>query len=389
MKVRNKMTREVYMDNAATTRPYDEVIRTVADAMTEYYGNPSSLHRLGKKAEDITEQARKTVALSIGAKADEIYFTSGGTESDNIGIIGSVMANRRRGNKIITTSIEHPAVSECFKYLESEGFNVVHIPVDSDGVTDLDKLFEELDGNTILFSGMLVNNEVGSVLPVDEIKKLIDEKAPGCVFMADGVQAYGKIDIDVKRQGIDILSISSHKIHGPNGVGALYVSKDTKIRPTVFGGGQELGIRSGTENVAGILGFETAIKKTFENYDSDKEKLRSLKANLTRGLLEIDGAVINSPDNGVENILNVSFVGVKSEVLLHVLESKGIYVSSGSACSSHKKTASHVLTSMGLDAKRSDSAIRFSLSALNDDEEIEYTVSVLKKEVPILKKIMR
>lgn len=383
------MTKEVYMDNSATTRPYDQVVRVVAEAMTEYYANPSSLHRLGKKAEDRIEEARKTIAQSIGAKTDEIYFTSGGTEGDNIGIFGSVIANRRRGNKVITTSIEHPAVSECFKQLEKEGFNAVYIPVDEKGVADLNALEKELDENTILFSGMLVNNEVGSILPVDKVRELIDKKAPGCVFMADGVQAYGKINIDVKRQGIDILSVASHKIHGPNGVGAIYVSKDTKIKPTVFGGGQELGIRSGTENVAGILGFEEAVKKTFADFDIVKEKMILLKGKLIEGISKIEGAVVNSPENSVENILNVSFVGVKSEVLLHVLESKGIYVSSGSACSSHKKTASHVLTSMGLDGKRSDSAIRISLSAFNDEEDIEYVVSVLQKEVPILKKIMR
>lgn len=383
------MTKEVYMDNSATTRPYDQVVRVVAEAMTEYYANPSSLHRLGKKAEDRIEEARRTVAQSIGAKAEEIYFTSGGTEGDNIGILGSVLANRRRGNKVITTSIEHPAVSECFKHLEKEGFNVVYIPVDSNGVADIDALEKELDENTILFSGMLVNNEVGSILPVDKVRELIDKKAPRCVFMADGVQAYGKINIDVKRQGIDILSVSSHKIHGPNGIGALYISKDTKIKPTVYGGGQEMGIRSGTENVAGILGFEEAVKETFVNFDSTKEKMVLLKRKLTEGISKIEGAVINSPEDSVENILNVSFVGVKSEVLLHVLESKGIYVSSGSACSSHKKTASHVLTSMGLDSKRSDSAIRISLSVFNDMEDVEYTISVLQKEVPILKKIMR
>lgn len=383
------MTREVYMDNSATTRPYDEVVKVMAEAMTEYYANPSSLHRLGKKAEDRMEQARKTIAQSMGAKPDEIYFTSGGTEGDNIGIIGSAMAHRRRGNKVITTSIEHPAVSESFKFLEKEGFTVVYIPVDKNGVIDLKILEEELDENTILFSGMLVNNEVGSVLPIQKVRELIDKKAPGCVFMADGVQAYGKINIDVKRQGIDILSVSSHKIHGPNGVGAIYISKDTRIKPTVFGGGQETGVRSGTENVAGILGFEEAVKKTFQDFDSVKEKLTLLKRRLTDGIKGIEGAMINSPEESVENILNVSFVGVKSEVLLHVLESKGIYVSSGSACSSHKKTASHVLTSMGLDSKRSDSAVRISLSAFNDEEDIEYTISVLKKEVPILKKIMR
>ena len=377
------------MDNSATTKPYDGVVEAVSMAMREYYANPSSLHRAGKKAEDAIEKARKTVASHIGARPEEIYFTSGGTESDNIAILGSVMANKRRGNKVITTAIEHPAVSECFRFLESEGFRVVYIPVDEEGVVDLEILKEEMDRDTILFSGMLVNNEVGSVLPVDEIRKIIDEKAPGCVFMADGVQAFGKINIDAKRQGIDILSLSSHKIHGPNGVGALYVSKDTKIKPTVFGGGQERGIRSGTENVAGILGFEKAVEITFARYEETLSALSQLKRKLIDGISEIEGAVVNSPCSAVENILNVSFVGVKSEVLLHVLESKGIYVSSGSACSSHKKTASHVLTAMGFDAKRADSAIRFSLSAFNDEEDIEYTVSVLKKEVPILKKIMR
>lgn len=380
---------EVYLDNSATTKPYKEVVEVVSDAMNNLYANPSSLHRLGKMAEDEVEKARKQIASFIGASADEIYFTSGGTESDNMGILGYVSANLRPGKNVVTTLVEHPAVSECFKLLEGRGVTVKYIGTDAFGNTDYDQLEREIDENTILFVGILVNNEVGSILDVKRVSSIISDKAPGCALMLDGVQAFGKVDIDVKRQNIDMLSVSSHKIHGPNGVGALYVSKNIRVKSIVFGGGQEKGLRSGTQNVAGILGFEKACEITFDNKTDDIKRVSELKCKLKDGLLEIDGAVVNSPDEGVCNILNVSFVGVKSEVLLHVLESKGIYVSSGSACSSHKKKHSHVLTAMGLNDKRRDSAIRFSLSAMNTIEEIEYTVEVLKKEVPILKKIMR
>ncbi len=380
---------EVYLDNSATTKPYKEVTEVVCDAMNNLYANPSSLHKSGKMAEDEVERARKKVASYIGASADEIYFTSGGTESDNIGILGYVSANLRSGKNVVTTAVEHPAVSECFKVLESRGVTVKYIGTDAYGEIDYEALKREMDENTILFVGILVNNEVGSILNVEKVVSIINEKAPGCALMIDGVQAFGKVDIDVRRQKIDILSVSSHKIHGPNGVGALYVSKNIRIKNIVFGGGQEKGLRSGTQNVAGILGFKKACEITFENKTDDVKRVAELKCKLKDGLLNIDGAVVNSPDEGVSNILNVSFVGVKSEVLLHVLESKGIYVSSGSACSSHKKKHSHVLTAMGLNDKRRDSAIRFSLSAMNTMEEIEYTIEVLKKEVPILKKIMR
>lgn len=377
---------EIYLDNSATTRPYDEVIDVVAQSMKNLYANPSSLHRMGKICEDVTKKARKYIASLISCSEDELYFTSGGTESDNIAIIGSVRAYRRSGNKIITTRVEHPAVLECFKSLENEGFEAVYLDVNSDGMIDLDTLKNEIDNNTILVSIMAVNNETGAVMPIKEIGHIIKERNKNCLFHTDCVQAFGKIEIDAYKMNIDMLSVSAHKVHGPNGTGALYIKKGTKIITTVLGGGQEKGIRSGTVNVSGILGFEKACEITFSKKDN---ALKEIKNYFLNEILKLEKITVNSPKNSVDNILNVSFEGVKSEVLLHVLESKGIYVSSGSACSSHKKTSGYVLPAMGRNPKQTDSAIRFSFDEGITKEEIDYVLSVLNKEIPVLRKIMK
>ena len=379
---------EVYLDNSATTPVYEEVAQVVYDTMINSYGNPSSLHRKGKEAEDLLEECRKTISSTVYCTPEEIYFTSGGTESDNLAIIGYAYANKRSGKRIITQKTEHAAVIESFNRLAEDGFDVVFTDVDSKGFPDPEMIRENLTDDTILLSFMHVNNENGVVFPIDEISRLCDHKK--CMLHVDGVQGYGKLDINVKKEKIDLMSISSHKIHGPNGVGALYVRKGVKILPVSHGGKQEKGLRSGTENIAAIAGFAKAAKIKYENLKSDCEKMAALKKLLVCTLVEkIDNVVVNSPENSVCSIVNISFPGVKSEVLLHVLESKGIYVSTGSACNSKKNKFSYVLKEMKLKNEIMDSAVRFSLSAFNTEEEILYVCDVLSKEIPILRKIMR
>lgn len=379
---------EVYLDNSATTRPYPEVAQLVADIMLNNYGNPSSLHRMGKNAEDLLTQSRQILAKSLSATESEFYFTSGGTESNNTAIIGYAMANRREGMRIITQVSEHAAVLEPFKYLETQGFDVVYIGIDEQGFPKLDDLKQAVNDETILMSFMYVNNETGAIFPIEEIAAMKPGKK--CALHVDAVQAYGKIPVNVKKIPIDMLSISSHKIHGPNGIGGLYVRQGVKINPIVFGGSQEKGLRSGTENIASASAFAKASQIKLSFAQDDCEKVGALKKRLKEGLCaSVENVVVNSPENSVYSILNLSFPGVKSEVLLHVLESKGIYVSTGSACNSRKKKYSYVLTEMGLKDNIIDSAVRFSLSAFNTEEEIDYCIEVLKKEIPLLRKIMK
>ncbi|MBQ7902037.1 MAG: cysteine desulfurase [Clostridia bacterium] len=377
---------EVYLDNSATTRPYDEVVQVVCDTMLNNYGNASSLHRMGKNAEDLLTKSREYISSTVYCTPDELYFTSGGTESDNTAIIGYAMANRRRGNRVITQVTEHKAVLESFAYLEKNGFDVQYIGVDSNGVIDTDALRSTINDNTILVSLMAVNNETGAIQPIDAVSTMIDHGK--CALHVDAVQAYGKIKINVKKSNIDMLTISAHKIHGPNGVGALYVKKGIKISPVIMGGQQEKSLRSGTENLAGIAGFARAAQIKYDTMEHTAETIGALKAQLAEGLCAIDGAVVNSPADSLYSILNVSFTGVRSEVLLHVLESKGIYVSSGSACNSKKNSASYVLSAMNLGRERVDSAIRFSLSEFTTEQEIQYVCGTAAKEVPLLAQIM-
>ncbi len=379
---------EVYLDNSATTKPYDEAAECMARVMRESYGNPSALHLMGKAAEDRLNSDRALIAKLIGAKENEIYFTSGGTESDNLAIIGYAMANKRSGRRIICGATEHAAVLGSFKYLESLGFEAVYICVDEYGYPDMDALKNAIDDNTILLSFMYVNNETGTIFPIDEISAL--KKGKNCALHVDAVQAFGKLDINVKKSAIDMLSISSHKIHGPNGVGALYVRDGVKISPISHGGNQERTLRSGTENIAGIASFAKACELKFKAKDADNARMTELKARFLNKLTSaLDDVVVNSPGASLCSILNLSFLGVKSEVLLHVLESKGIYVSTGSACNSKKNKFSYVLKAMGLKDNIIDSALRFSLSAFTTAEEMDYAADVLIKEVPILRKIMR
>ena len=379
---------EVYLDNSATTRPYSEVVGVVADIMQNNYGNPSSLHRMGKKAEDLLTESRAVLAKSISATEGEFYFTSGGTESNNTAIIGYATANKREGMRVITQVSEHASVLEPFKHLEALGFDVVYIGVDEQGFPKLDELKNALNDETILMSFMYVNNETGAIFPIEAIAEMKPGKK--CALHVDAVQAYGKIPVNVKKTCVDMLSISAHKIHGPNGIGGLYIKQGLKVNSIVFGGSQEKGLRSGTENIASAAGFAKASQLKCSAIDEDSEKISLLKQRLKTGLCSaIENVVVNSPENSVCSVLNVSFPGVKSEVLLHVLESKGIYVSTGSACNSRKKKYSYVLSEMGLKDNIIDSAVRFSLSVFNTEEEIDYCVEVLRKEIPLLRKIMK
>ena len=375
-----------YLDNSATTRQSEEVTRAMIDAVQDSFGNPSSLHRLGVDSEKLVKLSRKKLAAAAGAKDEEIYFTSGGTESDNTAIFGAYMMLRRQGNHIITTEIEHPAVLECFKRLRQQGAEVTYIGVDERGFINMDELASSINDDTILVSVMHANNESGAVQPIADIASLVKKKSDKAVFHCDAVQSYGKIPVNADASSIDLLSASAHKIHGPKGMGLLYVRKDLHLPPYLVGGGQERGMRSGTENVPGIAGFGAAAGAAFENMSENYQKVTELRDRLLSGITsEIGDIKINSPvDAGracMPHILNVSFLGTRGEVLLHMLEQSDIYVSTGSACSSHKKGGSHVLTAMGLTPDEIEGAVRFSLSPYNTVEEIDYAVEKLKKAV--------
>jgi cysteine desulfurase len=344
----------------------------------------------GYEAEKLMSEARENVSKLINGDNEGIIFTSGGTESNNLALIGVAESLRKKGNHIISSKIEHPSVLNVLKHLEENGFDVTYLDVDKTGKIDLEDFKGAITDKTIFVSIMAVNNEIGTIEPIDEIADIADEK--DIVFHVDAIQAAGKINIDVKKQKIKMVSLSSHKIHGPKGVGALYVDKSVRIRPIIFGGGQEKNLRSGTENLPGIVGFGIASKLAKENFNDNINKLMNLKRKLYQGIVsEIKDIHLNGPDieGGAPHILNISFAGVRGEVLLHALEEKGIYVSTGSACSSKKKGQSHVLKAIGLKEDLIESAIRFSFGIFNTEEEIDYTVTVLKDKVNFLRKYKR
>lgn len=382
---------EVYLDNSATTKVRKEVIDKMVDVMENEYGNPSSVHLKGYKAEKILLESRRYVAKLLGCETDEIIFTSGGTESNNFAIRGIAYGMKRLGNHIITSKIEHPSVLNVMKQLEEDGYDITYLDVDNCGKVDLNELRDAINDKTILISIMAVNNEIGTIEPIEDIAKL-KEKAKNAYFHVDGIQAVGKIELDVKSQKIDLLSLSGHKMHGPKGIGAIYIKRGVKIKPILYGGGQEGNLRSGTENLPGIVGLGEACRLIKENIHEYESKLIHLKKRLYDGIKsEISDIHLNGPDidKGAPQILNVSFLGVRGEVLLHALEEKGIYVSTGSACSSHKNTESHVLKAIGLSHEYIEGAIRFSFSIFNTDKEIDYTVDVLKDKVNFLRKYKR
>ena len=382
---------EAYLDNSATTRCYEEVRDIVVKTMMEDYGNPSSMHLKGVEAEKYVKEAAREIARTLKVQEKEIYFTSGGTESDNWALIGTAMANQRKGKHIITTVFEHAAISAPAAWLEDQGFEVTRVPVDSRGNLSMEELAAAIREDTILVSAMYVNNELGAVLPVEEIGALIKEKNPDTLFHADAIQAYSKYRIFPKKMKIDLLSVSSHKIHGPKGAGFLYIGEKVKIHPLILGGGQQKGMRSGTDNVPGIAGMGEAARIIYEHLEENTSRMRKLKEYFRGELEKIDNVEINGPvaGEGAPHILNASFLGVRSEVLLHALEDQGIYVSAGSACSSHKRTGSPSLGAIGLSPERKESAVRFSFSEFTTKEELDYTLETLKSLLPMLRRYAR
>ena len=395
---------EAYLDNSATTRCSESVRDIMLQVMMEDYGNPSSLHLMGKKAEDYIKEAREKIAKTLKVTEKEIVFTSGGTESNNLAIIGSAMANQRAGKHIITTAIEHASVAAVVGFLEEQGFEVTILPVDENGQISLEELEAAIREDTILVSMMQINNEMGAIEPIAEVGALIKKKNPNTLFHVDAIQSYGKLRIYPKKMNVDMLSVSGHKLHGPKGSGFLYIKENTKIRPIIFGGGQQKGMRSGTENVPAIAGLGLAAKLIYGGHSEKTEKLYELKKMLIDGLYKIGddnkcadgscGVVINGID-GIDiketapHVVSASFYGIKSEVLLHALAAKGVYVSSGSACSSNHPELSGTLKAIGVSDELLDSTIRFSFSVETTKEQVEYALEVLKKQLPILKRFIK
>ena len=382
---------EAYLDNSATTRCSKDAADMVMQLLTQDYGNPSSMHNKGVIAENYMNDARKKIAKTLKVQEKEICFTSGGTESNNLAIIGTAEANKRSGMHVITTAIEHPSVSNTMVRLEEHGYEVTYLPVDEKGCIRLEDLERAITGETILVSIMHTNNEVGSVQPIAEAGALIKRKNPRILFHVDAVQGYGKYRIFPKKLKIDMLSVSGHKIHGPKGTGFLYVDEKVKLKPILFGGGQQNGIRSGTENVPGIAGLAKAVELMYGKLDEDVAKLYELKKTFVEGVQKLDHVIVNGhPDEtGAPHIVSVSIRGVRSEVLLHALEDKGIYVSAGSACSAHKPQPSATLKAMGIEPELLGSTIRFSFSVFTTAEEIDYTLRTMYDIIPMLRKYTR
>ncbi len=378
---------EIYFDNAATTRPYDSVVEIVTKTMTQDYGNPSSMHRKGVEAERYLKDTEAILADILKVRKDAIFFTSGGTESSNWAIRGAAYAKMRSGRHLVTTAIEHPAVSETFRSL-SPDFETEFLPVGPDGIPDLAVLSDSLRDDTILVSVMAVNNEIGSVLPLKEIGEVIRKKAPNALFYVDATQAFGHFRIYPKELSIDLLSASAHKFHGPKGVGFLYADPDIRILPLIYGGGQQKGMRSGTDNVPGIAGMGEAARRSYEDLEKKNAHLKDLKDHLRKRLNALSGVVIHTPADEVSSphILSISFLGVGSEVLIHALEEKGIYLSSGSACSTHKKTKNPTLEAIGIPEAERSSAVRFSFDENNTKEEIDRCAEELEGLLALLRK---
>ena len=390
---------KAYLDNSATTRTFDEVTEYMSHVMKDVFGNPSSMHMCGVDAEREIKKAKEILARTLKAGEKEIVFTSGGTASDNLALIGCANAYRRDGMHLITTKVEHPAILETMKHLEETGFTVTYLDVKKDGRVDPDSLRAALTDDTILVSVMHVNNEIGAVNDVETLARTVKSYKPSIIFHTDAVQSFGKFTIHPKRSGIDLVSVSGHKIHGPKGTGALYINEKVKIKPIVFGGGQQKGIRSGTENVPGIAGLGMAAGIIYDGLEAKTDRLYDLKEYFTGALSGMEGVVINGiPEESdrakavrmsAPHIVSASFSGVRAEVLLHALEEKGIYVSSGSACATNKPSVSATLSAIGVDRNLLDSTIRFSFSVETTREELEYTLSSLDEILPMLRKYTR
>lgn len=393
---------EVYLDNSATTKPYAGVRDKMMQVLYEDYGNPSSMHRLGVKAEQHIKEASSIIAEALKVEPKEIIYTSGGTEANNLALIGTALANRRRANHIITTRIEHPSVHQAVVHLEENGFKADFAPVDSSGRLIKESLYGLVNDNTLMVSMMYVNNEIGSVQEIDELTAELKRIKKDIIIHVDAVQAFGKYRIYPKRQNIDLLTFSGHKIHGPKGVGVLYVSEKVRISPIVFGGGHQRNLRSGTENVPGIAGIGQAVREIYDDFDGKIARMYELKQYFIRQLAAMEDVIINglpmecTDEYELEqlkktapHIVNACFDGVRSEVMLHALEDKGIYVSSGSACSSHHPTPSATLSAIGLPKRLLDSTIRFSMSEMTTREEIDYTLENIRQLLPRLRRYTR
>ena len=383
--------KEIYFDNSATTRVFDSVRDIMTETMTADYGNTSSLHTKGVEAEQYVREARAEIAKSLRVKEKEIIFTSGGTESNNLAILGTALANRRSGNHIITSCIEHASVYNTTAFLEEQGFRVTYLPVDHNGHVSPEDLRAAICDDTILVSIMYVNNEMGAVEPIAKLAQMLRETKPQAYFHADAIQAYGKYVIRPKKEGIDLLSVSGHKIHGPKGVGFLYVDERVKIRPILFGGGQQMGMCSGTENVPGCAGLGAAAKEIYRDHEAKVDHLYALKDRFVSGLHELEGVTVHglTGRDSAPQIVSAGFEGIRAEVLLHALEEKGIYVSSGSACSSNHPGISGTLRGIGVKESLLDSTLRFSFGVFNTEDEVDECLRVLKELLPLLRRYRR
>lgn len=380
-----------YLDNSATTVCEPKVVEKIVQMLSTAYGNPSAMHHKGVEAENYIKEAKEIIAKTLKVQEKELLFTSGGTESNNLAIMGCAAANHRMGRHLITTRIEHPSVGNVMKHMEEEGFEVTYLPVDENGIVKLEKLKQALRPDTMLVSVMHVNNEIGAVQPIEEIAKLVKENNPATLFHVDAIQSYGKYRIYPKKIGIDLLSVSGHKIHGPKGAGFLYCDAKVKIKPIIFGGGQQRDLRSGTENVPGIVGLGEAAKEIYTDFDRKIEQLYEIKEYFVQKILELEGTKINglTGKESAPHVVSVSFPGIRSEVLLHSLEDREIYASAGSACSSNKPAVSGTLQAIGAPKEHLDSTLRFSFSVHTTKEEIDYCIEVLKGLLPMLRRYAR
>ncbi len=383
---------EIYLDNSATTMVAPEVREEMMAALGEAYGNPSSLHKKGSDAELMLKKAKERIAQPLKADAREIYFTSGGTEANNLALLGGARAKKREGNHVIISAVEHPSVSAAADELAREGFQVTRLGTDERGLVSPEALKAALTPETVLVSVMAVNNEVGAREPFEAFGKLIKDYNSRILFHVDAVQAYGKLRLNPKRDGIDLLSASGHKIHGPKGIGFLYIRDKVRIEPIIYGGEQQKGIRSGTENMPGIVGMGKAAELAYQHFDERISALYSLKEYLQEGLESLDLVRVNGPrerELSAPHIVSATFPGIRSEVLLHALEDRGIYASAGSACSSHKKTVSPTLRSIGLSDELAGSTLRFSLSSYSSREDADAVIKALKELLPQLRRFVR
>ena len=382
---------QAYLDNSATTVCEPGVVEKVVQMMSDVFGNPSAMHNKGVEAENYIKEAKEIIAKTLKVQEKEIIFTSGGTESNNLAIMGCGAANHRMGKHLITTKIEHPSVGNVMKHMEEEGFEVTYLPVDENGIVKLDKLREALRPDTMLVSVMYVNNEVGAVQPIEEIGQIVKANNRSTLFHVDAIQGYGKYRIHPKKMGIDLLSVSGHKIHGPKGIGFLYCDSKVKIKPILFGGGQQRDLRSGTENVPGIVGLAEATKEIYTDFEEKMERLYDVKAYFVEKIEELDNVKINglTGKNSAPHVVSVSFPGIRSEVLLHSLEEREIYASAGSACASNKPAVSETLKAMNVPKEHLDSTLRFSFSVHTTKEEIDYCIEVLKGLLPMLRRYAR